>query len=102
MRTDENRLLHSYMRSCRDRCFAAPTGDVVSAGQMPVSNDEEKRAGDFPGERITRIHAHHEVRREICSPWSRVVQIVFRVERIVTDQAAENSTLNRKAFSNRR
>src|SRR6266403_2432062 len=68
---------------------------------MPVSIDDEERAGDLLREWISYVYTHHEIRREVRAPRPRVVQIVFGVERIVPDKTAKDSALDRQPFADR-
>src|SRR2546423_1242654 len=66
---------------------------------MPVAIHHEESACQLAGERIAGIHAQHEIRREISAPGTRVVEIIFGVERIVADEAAEDPALHGEAFA---
>ena len=75
-----NRLLNGQVRSRADSCLPAPTGNMIRSGQVPISIYDKERAGDLLSERVSPVHTHHEVRREIGAPRSGVVEIVFGVE----------------------
>src|SRR6266436_6450616 len=87
------------MRSRSDSRLTTPTRNVIRGRQMPVSIDDEERACDLLCEWVTYIHTHHEVRSEVGSPRSGVVEIVFGVEGIVPDKTAKDSALDRQPFA---
>src|SRR5215470_11377820 len=64
---------------------------------MPVTVDNEKRAGELFSHWVTRVDPKHEVWRKIRTPGACVAEIVFCVERIVADETAENTGLDRQA-----
>src|SRR5437764_216262 len=68
---------------------------------MPVSIDDKESARQLLRERIAHVHAQHEVRREVGAPGSRVVEIIFGVQRIVADETTEDAALNRQALTDR-
>src|SRR5260370_35660831 len=90
------------MRSRSDSRLTTPTRNVIRGRQMPVSIDDEERACDLLCEWVTYIQTHREVRSEVRPPWSGVVEIVFGVERIVPDNTAKDSALDRQPFADRR
>src|SRR6476620_476975 len=69
---------------------------------MPVTVDDEQRARESLRERITRVRTHHQIRREVGAPGPRVVEIVLGVERVVADETAKDSRLQRKHLADRR
>src|SRR6267378_2703004 len=94
MRSHQKRLLDGQVRSRTDSRLSTHTRNIVCTREVPVSIDNEKSAGDLLRERITRVHTHHEVRREVGAPRSGVVEVVFCIEGIVSDKAAEDSALD--------
>ncbi len=94
MRSHEDRLLDGQTGRRTDGRLPTPTGNIVRPREVPISIDNEKSAGDFLREWITHVYAHHEVRREIGAPRSRVVEIVLGVQPIVPNKAAEDSPLD--------
>src|SRR5215467_9352470 len=69
---------------------------------MPVSIDYEECSGELVRKWITRVRAHHEVGREVCSPRSRVIEIILGVKRVVSDETAEDTSLHGEPFADRR
>src|SRR6266542_1669032 len=102
MGPSKGRLLESPARTRLESDLPARTWNAVRVGEMPVSIDQEQRPRDFLAEGIARVHTHHQIRREIAPPGSRVREVVFDVQGVVADQTAEDSTLQRKALAHRR
>src|ERR1700738_2322685 len=102
MRSHEKRLLDGKVRSRTDSHLPTPTRYIVRTREVPVSIDDKKCSGEFLTERITYVHAHHEVRREVGAPGSGVVEIVFCVEGIVSNKTAEDSALDCQTLTDRR
>src|SRR6185369_13919154 len=102
MRPPKGSLLHCYSRARFIDELATRTWNTVRVGQMPVSIHNEQRAGELLAEGIACGHSCHQVRSEVSSPGSAVVEVIFGVERIVADQAAEDSALQGEPFANGR
>src|SRR5439155_10289488 len=101
MRSRKHRLLQCHARTRLVSELSARTWNTVRVGKMPVSIDYVQRAGELLVERITRVNSHHQIRREVGSPWSRVGEIILGVKRIVPDQTAEDSTLHGESLADR-
>src|SRR6266550_7023110 len=69
---------------------------------MEIAVHYEHGSGELLCEWVTRVDPHHEVGRQVGSPRTRVVEVVFGVQRVVTDQAREDSSLYGQPFPNRR
>src|SRR5579862_9956240 len=65
---------------------------------MKIVIDHEDGGRHLGSEWILRIHAQHQVGSEIRTPWPCVVEIIFGVQRVVSDKTAENATLNGQAL----
>src|SRR6185437_15563824 len=102
MWTGENGLFHAYAWARLIGELATGTRDTVRVGQVPVSTDQKKHAGEFRIEGITRIDTHHQIWREVGPPGPCVLEIVLGVERIVSNEAAEDSTLQREPLAHGR
>ena len=75
--------------------LASQAGHVVGIGKMPVAVYHEHRSGQLTDERVARVDSHHQIRREISSPGTRIVEVVLRVQRVIADEAGEDSSLYR-------
>ena len=82
--------------------LATGTGDTIRVGQVPVPIHDEECAREFVCELIASVHPKHEIRREVCAPRARVGEIIFGVQRIITDETAEDSALQGEPFADRR
>ncbi len=98
MRTEENDFLQSRVVRNLIRDVATRARYVVGIGQMPVAVHDAHNSRKLACQGIARVHAQHEVRREIRAPRPRVIEIVFCVQRVVADKAGEDSSLHRQPF----
>src|SRR6266496_3553101 len=81
------------------RELSTPVRNVVSVSQMKIAADDECGSRQLAGKRICRIDAEHEIRRKVRTPRPRVVEVVFGVERVVSDEAAEDAALNGQSLT---
>src|SRR5262245_61290730 len=102
MWTNQKSLLHRPTRIHFISELATHTGRAVRSCKVPIPIDHEESTGELFGERITHISAPHQIRCEVCSPGSRVIEIVFRIQRIVANKAGEDSGLQCQPLAHRR
>ena len=67
---------------------------MIGIGEVPVSIHNENRSGQLVVERVARVDAHHEIGRKISTPGTRIVEVVLRVQRVIADEAGEDSSLH--------
>src|SRR5688572_27449955 len=68
---------------------------------MPVAIDSVDGGGEIVRQWVAGIDTHHQIRSEVRAPRSRVIEVVFCVERVIPDQTCEDSGLQRQAFADR-
>src|SRR5262249_41619344 len=81
--------------------LCAEAGDIIGVRQVPITANNKHSPRHLRRERILGVHAQHQIRREIGTPWPGVIEIVLCIERIVADKTAENSALNCQSLAYR-
>ena len=71
-------------------------------GQVKVFVDYKHRAGQLFGKGVTHIDAEHQIGRVVPAPGSGVVDVVLGIERVVSDEAVEQTALDREPVAHRR
>src|SRR5260370_22920374 len=77
----------------------AGTRNIVCMSKMPIAIKDERRCREFFCEWIAGVHAKHQIRRVICSPRSRVGEIVLGIKGVISNQTAKDSTLYGESLS---
>src|SRR6266851_7833384 len=80
----------------------AGTRNIVCMSKMPIAIKDERRCREFSRERITGVHPEHQIRRVVCSPGARILEVIFGVQRIIADEAVEEPRLDRESVAYRR
>ena len=101
MRAVDDRFLRGHMAGRLIGDLRTNARNVVGMGKVPITVDEEPCRRQIGANGISSVEAEHQVRGEVGAPWPRVVEVVFRIERVVSDQAAEDAGLKREAAAQR-
>src|SRR5207245_1663028 len=73
--------------------------NIVGMGEVPVTVDDEPCRRQIGANGVSSVEAEHQVRGKVGAPWPRVVEVLFRIERVVSDQAAEDPALEREPLA---